>query len=677
MCREPSASISGGISEPAVNISADYSKDIYMSQIGNALRYRSMPFLLQAFMVLSVASGYRPAGAQSEPPARQTPDTSAAIQYSWHEYRIPMRDGVRLYTAVLSPDDSTRTYPILMERTPYGASPHAGGFTHLPEREFTDSGYIFVYQDVRGRYQSEGVFTQNTPQKDLHRRPTDVDESTDTYDTVDWLIKHVPNNNQRVGLRGISYSGFFAAMGMIDAHPALKAISPQASETDWFIGDDVHHHGALLLDSGLFWMTMCMHNLPTSTVCARSGMNFGTNDGYEFSLRFEPLKRIDSAILHGTIPSWSELMQHGTYDKYWKSRNELRHINNIRPAILMVSGWYDANDFYGTLHIYQTLIERSAAAPVNIAVGPWYHGQWRADDGSQIDQISFGGPTSSQFLRNIELPFFEHYLKGAKDPGLPKAYMFETGSNQWRHFDAWPPRTAVEKVIYLRENGRLDFAPTDDKAELYDEYVSDPKRPVPYTPIMTTDMDPQYMARDQRFVRRRPDVLDYESDVLADDVTIAGPIVPKLFVSTSGTDSDWIVKLIDVYPQSPPSYDPSASAVIFPPKDLAMAGFEQLVRGDVIRAKFRDSLETPQPMSPGKVTPVEFAMDDVLHTFKKGHRIKVQIQSTWFPLVDLNPQKFVNIYEATEADFSPAVQRVYRSAVNHSQITVKLLPRAE
>jgi putative CocE/NonD family hydrolase len=649
-----------------------------MHQRQHTLRTCSVSFLVHALIVAVAVTGYRPAAAQVAPPVRQIPDVDIAPHYSWHEYQIPMRDGVRLYTSVLSPNDTTRSYPILMERTPYGASPHAGGFTHLPEREFTDSGYIFVYQDVRGRYQSEGFFTQNTPQKDQHRRRTDVDESTDTYDTVDWLIKHVPNNNQRVGLRGISYSGFFAAMGMIDAHPALKAVSPQAAEADWFIGDDVHHHGAMLLDSGLYWMTMCMHNLPGSTVCTRSGMDYGTDDGYEFSLRFEPLSKIDSTILHGTVPAWTELMQHGIYDEYWKSRNELRHIANIRPAILMVSGWYDANDFYGTLHIYQWIAAQSAATSLNIAVGPWYHGQWRADDGSQIDQISFGAPTSIEFLRNIELPFFEHYLKGAKDPALPKAYMFETGANRWRQFDAWPPRIAVAKAIYLRENGRLDFAPTNDRsAELYDEYLSDPKRPVPYTPIMTTDMDPLYMARDQRFVRRRPDVLDYESDVLTEDLTIAGPIVPKLFVSTTGTDADWIVKLIDVNPESPPSYDPSAQAVIFLPKNRSTAGFEQLVRGDVIRAKFRNSLENPQPMTPGEITPVEFTMDDVLHTFKKGHRIKVQIQSTWFPLVDLNPQKFVNIYEATETDFGRAVQKVYRSAANPSQIAVRVLPTAE
>ena len=646
-----------------------------MSKIDNTLRCRSIAVLLRAWAVLSVALGCGSAVAAADSPTQ--PEAGSTVHYSWHEYRIPMRDGALLYTAVLSPDDTTRTYPMLMERTPYGASPHAGGFTHLPEREFLDSGYIFVYQDVRGRYQSDGHFTQNTPQKEAHRRPADVDESTDTYDTVDWLVKHVPNNNQRVGLRGISYSGFFAAMGMIDAHPALKAVSPQAAEADWFIGDDAHHHGALLLDSGLFWMTMCMHELPSSTVCTRSGMDFGTNDGYEFSLRFEPLKKIESEILHGSVPAWSELMQHGTYDDYWKSRNELRHIENVRPAILMVSGWYDANDFYGTLHIYQTIAAHSPATSLNIAVGPWYHGQWRADDGSQIDQISFGGPTSSQFLHDVELPFFEHYLKGAEDPGLAKATMFETGSNQWRRFDSWPPHEAAAKALYLRENGRLDFAPPGDgAAQPFDEYRSDPASPVPYTPIMTTDMDPEYMARDQRFVRRRPDVLDYESDVLAEDVTIAGPIVPKLFVSTSGTDGDWIVKLIDVYPDSAPAYERSASGVVPTSKSLSMAGFQQLIRGDVIRAKFRNSLEKPEPMTPGEITPIEFTMDDVLHTFKKGHRIKVQIQSTWFPLVDLNPQKFVNIYQASAADFSPAVQRVYRSAATRSQITLLVLPGA-
>lgn len=618
------------------------------------------------------------AEAQATEIGRTASQPQSSVHYTWHEYRVPMRDGVQLYTAILAPDDTTRSYPILLERTPYGASPKAGGFTHLPEPEFTHAGYIFVYQDVRGRYQSNGAFTQNTPEKDEHRVPTDVDESTDTYDSVDWLIKHVPNNNQRVGLRGISYPGFFAAMGMINAHPAVKAVSPQSAEADWFIGDDVHHHGAFLLDSSFAWMTMCMHRAESSTVCSHAGMDFGTRDDYEFFLRLGPLRNIDSQVLHGAVPAWQELMQHGTYDEYWQARNELRHIRNIRPAILLVSGWYDANDFYGTLQIYQTLVTRSPTTSVNLAVGPWYHSQWRADDGSRIDQLSFGSQTSAFFLRTVELPFFEHYLKDAKEPGLPKAYMFETGANGWRKFDAWPPRATMKKNIYFRENGRLDFEPAGNNAQTaYDEYISDPKRPVPYTPVLTTDMDPQYMARDQRFVRRRPDVLTYESDVLSSDLTIAGPIVPHLFVSSTGTDSDWIIKLIDVYPSAEPSYVASSSETMFMPEGLQMAGFEELVRGDVVRAKFRNNLENPEPMTPGKVTPIEFTMDDVLHTFKKGHRVMVQVQSTWFPLIDLNPQKFVNIYAANEADFQKATQRIYRAASQQSRLTVNVLANPE
>lgn len=598
------------------------------------------------------------------------------IHYTWHEYRIPMRDGILLYTSAFSPDDERTDYPILLERTPYGAQPSSTQKRLQPE--FAQSGYIFVFQDVRGRYQSQGSFTQNTPQRDVHQLPTEVDESTDTYDTIDWLIKHVPHNNGRVGMRGISYPGFFAAAGMIDAHPALKAVSPQAAEADWFIGDDTHHHGAFLLDSSFGWMSQCMQRKAQATVCAKSTVDFGTLDDYEFFLNLEPLRKIDASILHGAVTAWTEEMQHGNYDAYWKARNLLPHIRNIHPAVLMVGGWYDANDFYGTLHIFQTLHTQSPTTTASLVVGPWYHGQWRRDNGAAIEQLSFGAQTSEFFLHTIELPFFERYLKDAKDPGLPQAYMFATGLNQWRQFDAWPPKGSEPRSIYLRENGRLAFEPAANKSgRAYDEYVSDPKRPVPYTSVPTIDMDPQYMARDQRFVRRRPDILVYESDPLSADLTIAGPIVPRLFVSTTGTDSDWIVRLIDVYPERPPSYVASSSQMISTAGDLQMAGFQQLVRGDVIRSKFRNSLEKPQPMQPGRVTAIEFTMDDVLHTFKKGHRVMVQIQSTWFPLVDLNPQKFVNIYEAAETDFQPATQRIYHTPSQASQLIVRVLPSLE
>lgn len=602
-------------------------------------------------------------------------EAAAAKSYVWKEYRIRMRDGVRLFTAVASPDDG-RDYPILLERTPYGASPNQARHPQL-QSEFAQAGYIFVFQDVRGRYESEGVFTQNTPQRPSHRSSTDVDESTDTYDTIDWLVKNVAHNNHHVGLRGISYPGFFAAVGMIDAHPALRAVSPQAAEADWFIGDDVHQHGALLLDSSLGWMSACLHLVPgrSATQCADSGMQFGTPDDYEFFLNLGPIRNVDAHILHGSVGSWTELMEHGRYDSYWKQRNELPFIRDIRPAVLMVGGWYDANDFYGTLHIYQRLISASPRASTYLIIGPWYHGQWHVDDGSGIDQLSFEQPTSEFFVRQVELPFFEYYLKDGKKLNLPRAQAFDTGLNRWRQFGTWPPQDTESRKLYLQKHGvlALDVPSEDDADRVYDEYISDPNSPVPYTPILTTDMDPKYMARDQRFVRRRPDVLIYESAPLAEDLTLAGPITPHLSVSTSGTDCDWIVKLIDVYPVAPAAYVPSAAQKLVAPEPSAMAGFQRLVRGDVMRSKFRSSLETPEPMTPNAVSSIEFVMDDVLHTFKKGHRVMVQIQSSWFPLVDRNPQSFVDIYTASTRDFQTAMQRVYHSRAEPSYLALQVL----
>lgn len=624
------------------------------------------------------------AGAENTALSKTGAETSVPHHYTWHEFRIPMRDGVELQTIVYQPDDALIDSPILLERTPYHGAPYIA----RPLQAFAAAGYIFVFQHVRGRYGSQGSFVLMTPQRDSKGSRTDVDESTDTFDTIDWLVRHIPHNNHRVGLRGISYPGFFAAAGMINAHPALKAVSPQAPQTDWFVGDDVHHHGAFLLDSIFGFMSRCLHrstDSSDSTQCSESdydasqsdGFDYGTSDGYEFFLRYEPLDRIEPALFRNDVSAWLELMQHGTYDAYWRARNLLPHLRDVRPAVLVVGGWYDPNDFYGSLHVSASLSRQSPATSVALVVGPWYHGQWE-DRQDKTALVPSGAPTAEFFRKSVELPFFEHYLKDAPNPNLPRALMFETGTDMWRQFGEWPPVNAKATHLYLRGNGKLSFEPPEDSSgSSFDEYVSDPKYPVPYTPVLTTNLDPQYMERDQRFIRHRPDVVVYESEPLTSDITIAGPIIPHLLVSTTGSDSDWIVRLIDVVPASEPSYAPASSQIILSADQSDLGGSQMLVRGDVARAKFRNSLEHPQPMQAGQVTPLEFTMDDVLHTFKKGHRIMVQIHSTWFPLVDLNPQQFVDIYSASESDFRPATQRIYHSKAYPSMLTFGVLPTAQ
>jgi len=547
------------------------------------------------------------------------------------------------------------------------------------------SGYIFVYQDVRGRYMSEGTFIEMTPHKDVKGGPADVDESTDTYDTIDWLVKHIEHNNGRVGLRGISYPGFFATAGAIGAHPALKAASPQAPQGDWFMGDDWHHLGAFCLMDAFNWMygNGRAHGAPTTT--AQTRFDFGTPDGYKFFLGMGPLADADTKYFHGKVPDWTELMEHGTYDEFWRSRNILPHLRDIHPAVMTVGGWYDANNLYGALHVHEAISRQSPKTRNILIMGPWSHGQWassRGENGATLGSLRFGSETSVFFQEQIELPFFEYYLKGKADPKLPKAYVFETGANRWRKFESWPPKDVEVRSLYLREGASLSFSLPKKAAVAFDEYPSDPANPVPFIEGLATDLNPQsadYMARDQRFGSTRPDVLVYRSDVLTEDLTIAGPITPKLFVSTTGTDSDFIVKLIDVYPNDTADESTAAgqSGADQGDQSARKGGLQELVRGDVIRGKFRNSFEKPEPFVPGKVAKVEFVMPDVLHTFLKGHRIMVQIQSTWFPLIDANPQTFVDIYHASTADFKKSVQRVYRSPDHPSKIIVNLLPNLE
>jgi uncharacterized protein len=589
--------------------------------------------------------------------------------YTKSEHLIPMRDGAKLFTTVYSPRDTSRKYPILLNRTPYNVSPYGAEYKEAigPSPNIAREGYIIVYQDVRGRYMSEGEFAMMTPFRPDKKGPKDVDESSDTYDTIEWLLKNIPNNNGRAGVWGISYPGFYAAAGIMEAHPALKAASPQAPMADAFIGDDFHHHGAFFLPHAFNFFSSFGRPRPKLTTERPPNIEYGTPDGYRFYLEMGPLANANKKYFKNEIAIWNDYMKHGTYDEYWKAQNVPQHMKNITPAVLVVGGWFDSEDLYGPLAIYRAIEKQSPASRNTLVMGPWFHGGWARSEGDALGNIRFGSKTSLYYQEQIELPFFNHYLKDKGELRLPEAMVFNTGANRWQSYAQWPPANLEEKSLYLHSDGKLSFsAPDKGSADEFDEYVSDPKKPVPFTSEIRTTMGREFMVEDQRFAWTRPDVLSYETGTLAEDVTIAGPIIASLFVSTSGTDSDYIVKLIDVYPGDAPDNDPN-------PANIRMGHFQMLVRGEVMRAKFRNSYEKPEPMVPGKVTKVEFELRDAHHTFKKGHKIMVQIQSSWFPLVDLNPQKFVDIYKASEGDFQKATQRIYRSGSFSSHLKLKIM----
>jgi uncharacterized protein len=578
--------------------------------------------------------------------AKEAPPLPAG--YALSRFQIAMRDGVHLDTIVLAPTDTMRSYPILLVRTPYEID---GSWAYL-EPAFAEAGYIFVMQSARGRYKSEGHFIQMTPHKSVKSSRTDIDASTDTFDTIDWLIKSIPRNNGRVGLRGVSYGGFYATAGMIDAHPALKAVSPQAPQADWFAGDDVHHNGAFLLASAFSFFSMCDRLVDDSHTCAWGPPVAA--DGYKFFLDMGPLSNADANYLHGQSREWQVMMSHGTYDEVWQARNILPHLRDIRPAVLAVSGWYDANNLYGAVHVFDAVRRNSPSTPATLVLGPWSHGQWVLDKGESLGVLRFGSATSTDFIKTIELPFFEAYLKSDVRPNIPVARVFDTGRNSWSSFDAWPPKTAAKKTLYLRAQGAITLEPPPPAAPAFDEYISDPNHPVPFVRDRGFDMDPDYMAQDQRFIANRSDVLTYQTAPLTEDLTVIGPLLPRLVVSSTATDSDWVVKVIDVHPDD-------------------SGAIQELVRGDVMRAKFRDSLEHPTAMQPGQPTNIDFTMLDVYHTFRKGHRIMVQVQSSWFPLVDRNPQQFEDIYTAESKDFRKATQRVFHSPGHASHIDIGVL----
>jgi len=593
--------------------------------------------------------------------------------YAKREYRIPMRDGVQLFTAVYSPKDTSQAYPILMRRTPYSVGPYGEDqypkYPHYlgPTQLLAEEGYIFVYQDVRGCFMSEGEFVNMRPHVADKTGELDVDESTDTYDTIEWLLENVPNNNGRVGLWGISYPGFYAAAGMIDAHPALKAVMPEAAIADWYF-DDFHHHGAFCLSDAFNFFYVFGRSRTELTTEWGERFDHGTPDGYRFFLDLGPLSNVNERYYHGEIPFWNAAVEHPDYDDYWQARNILPHLQNVAPAVMTVGGWFDAEDLYGPLNIYRAVEERNPGVFNILVMGPWFHGGWERSDGEQVGNIHFGTKTSLFYRERIELPFFNHFLKDKGDPALPEASVYQTGANRWRTFDEWPPNSVETRRLFFRAGGGLSFDLPGAEGDVYDEYVSDPAKPVPLTESITTETTKAYMTDDQRFAARRPDVLVYQTEALEQEVTLAGPIRARLWVSTSGSASDWIVKLIDVFPDDAPDADDL-------PPGRHMGGYQMMVRSEVIRGRFRNSYERPEPFVPHQPTEVAFELQDVLHTFATGHRIMVQVQSTWFPFIDRNPQTYVdNIFLADEEDFIRTTQRVYCSGSYPTHLEVGVLP---
>ena len=594
-----------------------------------------------------------------------------AEHYTKYEHRIPMRDGVRLFTRVYVPKDESHRWPIILTRTPYALKPYGSDNYTDPSGSFLTLArdrFILVTQDVRGRYGSEGTYVHVRP-FNPNKGPKDIDENSDTWDTIEWLVKHVPNNSGLVGMFGISYPGFYTSMGMIDSHPALKAASPQAPISDWFMGDDLNHNGAFFLAQNFDFFFRFAQKVEDPLHDEFRSFNFKTPDGYDFFLRMGPLANSDKVLLKGRALEWTEFLTHPTYDDYWKARNIRPHLKNIRCAVMTVGGWFDAEDLFGPLETYRATERQNPGITNMLVMGPWAHGGWGRGPGDTLGHFSFRAKTSEYYREKIELPFFRHFLKGDTNYTPTEAHIFETGTHVWRKFDAWPPKQVVPRTLYLRAGGALAFSPPTEGAA-FDEYVSDPAKPVPFTADQSTTYPRAYPIEDQRFVASRPDVLVYETEPLEEDLTFAGPLHATFHVSTTGTDSDWVIKLVDVYPGDYPNPVPN-------PANVKLGGAQQLVRGDVFRGKFRNSFEKPEPFVPGQPAKIAFAIPDVCHTFRRGHRVMIQVQSSWFPLVDRNPQTFVNIPTAKPEDFRKATQRVYRSAGAATSLTVQVLPAAK
>lgn len=601
--------------------------------------------------------------------AQETDSAYVRNNYTKIERLITMRDGVKLFTSIYLPKDQTKKYPFLITRTPYTVSPYGEDKYKLSLGTFPalmKDGFIFVYQDVRGRWMSEGKFEDIRPQT-TQKGKNAIDESTDTYDTIDWLVKNIKNNNGKAGISGISYPGFYSTTSLPNSHPALKAVSPQAPVTDWFIGDDFHHRGALFLMDAFSFMTSfgVPRPKPITPDKGPKPFQFPIKDNYRFYLEAGSVKNLKDKYMGDSIQFWNDLFKHPNLDTFWKARTILPHLTNVKPAVMVVGGFFDAEDAYGTFATYKAIEKQNPNTNNILVAGPWFHGGWVRGDGSTFGDMKFGQPTSTYYQQNFELPFFKYYLKGEGNFNPAEANIFVTGSNQWKKFDTWPPAATESRNLYLHPNGKLAFEKVG-RTDSWDEYVSDPNNPVPYQDGVQAKRTREYMVADQRFAARRPDVKVYQTDVLTEDITLTGPVLANLIVSTTGTDADYVVKLIDVFPENEP--DPAPN-----PNSVMMGGYQMLIRGEIMRGKYRNSFEKPEAFVPGAITKVAYPLPDVAHTFKKGHKIMIQIQNSWFPLADRNPQKFMDIYQAEPSDFQKATHKIYHDTNNSSFINVNVL----
>jgi putative CocE/NonD family hydrolase len=592
-----------------------------------------------------------------------------------------MRDGVKLFTSIYIPDDNSEKHPILITRTPYSCAPYGkamkGSYWNSYFKYYLREGYIMVTQDVRGRWMSEGEFVNIRPFKPDKKNNKDIDESSDTYDTIDWLLKNIPGNNGKVGVFGISYPGFYSTMAAASNHPALVAVSPQAPVTNWFVGDDFHHNGAFFLMDGFgFYSALgsgfgVPHPHPTTVGPVSAG--FPVHDNYKSYLEAGPLSAF-LKLTGDTISFWKDLYSHPDYDSWWKARDARNATINLKPAMLWVGGLFDAEDNWGAWNSYKAAEQNNPGKEFNkLIMGPWYHTQWAAKDGTHLGNINFGSNTSLWYQQNFEIPFFNYFLKGKGDISqISEANVFITGSKEWKTFDSWPPAGKDDKNLFLHEGGKLNWTTPVVKTS-YSEYLSDPAKPVPYTEDVHFSRTNEYMTDDQRFAERRPDVLSFKTAILDEDITVTGIVTADLAASISTTDADFVVKLIDVFPDDLSYNDVNIYSEENPSLVYPMGGYEMLVHAEVLRGRYRNSLETPQPFTPNKIESVKYDIGDVAHTFKRGHRIMVQIQSSWFPLVDRNPQKFVNIYEALESDFQKSTIRIWHDNKNASKIILPVL----
>ncbi|MGB8489529.1 MAG: CocE/NonD family hydrolase [Bacteroidales bacterium] len=600
-------------------------------------------------------------------PAQNSP-SAIKQKYDKKEVYITMRDGIRLFTSIYTPKDTSVPHPMLLNRTPYDIEPQGpenfNFFIQVYDRYIKDD-YIMVFQDVRGKYMSEGTFEDIRPVIPVKKSNNNTDETTDTWDTVDWLVKNVSNNNGRVGIFGISYPGFYSTMGLINAHPAVKAVSPQAPVTAWFLGDDFHHNGAFFLMDcfSFFYSNGRPHRAPTRKSEPRFIMPVA--DSYEFFLSLGADRNIAPKYFDDTIKFWNEAFAHPNYDSFWKARDPRQFLKNVTPAVMTVGGWFDAEDLYGTIHTYEAIEKQNPPTLRNyLVMGPWSHGQWAFGEGTHLGNIYWGQDANKHYIEQEE-NFFNYFLKDQGTLDMPEATIFVTGTNEWRNFETWPPTNVSEQSIYLQEGEKASFDKPAQNVS-FDEYVTDPEHPVSYIDGIHTERTTEYMTDDQRFALRRPDVMGYQTGILDRDMTLTGPVIADLFVSTTGTDADYIVKLIDVFPddaKAPDSLDVK----------VPWSGYQMLVRAEVFRGKFRNSFEKPEPFKPGVITEVKYTMPDVAHTFRKGHRIMIQVQNSWFPLVDRNPQKFVDIYTCSDADFQKATQRIYHDSAHPSHLVVNVL----